>query len=121
MAKVHLMPEIFYFPAGGASVQHVAAAGDMTFARLTRLNGRYRMHVLSGEFCEFDPETTDRLSRASTYEWPHAFSRFDATPEEFLGRFGANHIHAVPGDRVAELRAVCTFLDIDFDGFGPLA
>ncbi|BEP13027.1 L-fucose/L-arabinose isomerase family protein [Acidothermaceae bacterium B102] len=121
MAKVHLMPEIFYFPAGGASVQHVAAAGDMTFARLTRLNGRYRMHVLTGEFCEYDGATTERLSRASTYEWPHAFSRFDATASEFLSRFGANHIHAVPGNRVAELRATCKFLDIDFDGFGPLA
>jgi L-fucose isomerase len=34
-ARVNLCPEVFYFPAGGASVQHVAAAGDMTFARLT--------------------------------------------------------------------------------------
>jgi L-fucose isomerase len=121
LAKVRLLPEVFYFPAGGASVQHVAAAGDMTFARLTRLDGRYRMHVLRGAFEEYDADTTERLSRASTYEWPHAFARFDATAEEFLSRFGANHIHAVPGDRVAELRAVCRFLDIDFDGFGPLA
>ena len=120
MAKVNFYPEVFYFPAGGASVQHVAAAGDMTFARLTRLNGRYRMHVLSGGFQEFDAETTDRLSRASTFEWPHAFARFDASAAEFLSRFGANHIHAVPGNRVDELRSVCRLLDVDFDGFGPL-
>jgi L-fucose/D-arabinose isomerase len=120
LARVNLYPEVFYFPAGGASVQHVAAAGEMTFARLTRLDGRYRMHVLSGGFESFDEKTTDTLSRASTFEWPHAFARFDATAEEFLSRFGANHIHAVPGDRVAELRAICRFLDIDFDGFGPL-
>jgi L-fucose/D-arabinose isomerase len=121
MARVNLYPEVFYFPAGGASIQHIAAAGDMTFARLTRLNGRYRMHVLSGGFQEFDADTTERLSRASTYEWPHAFARFDATAAEFLSKFGANHIHAVPGDRVAELRSVCRLLDIDFDGFGALA
>jgi L-fucose isomerase len=121
MARVNLYPEVFYFPAGGASIQHVAAAGEMTFARLTRLKGRYRMHVLSGAFEEFDTDTTERLSRASTYEWPHAFARFDATAAEFLSRFGANHIHAVPGDRVAELRSVCRLLDIDFDGFGALA
>ena len=121
MARVNLYPEVFYFPAGGASIQHVAAAGEMTFARLTRLNGRYRMHVLSGGFEEFDADTTERLSRASTYEWPHAFAHFDATAAEFLSRFGANHIHAVPGDRVAELRSVCRLLDIDFDGFGALA
>ncbi len=120
LARVNLYPEVFYFPAGGASVQHVAAPGPMTFARLTRLSGRYRMHVLTGEFVEFDAATTERLARASTYEWPHAFARFDASAEEFLSRFGANHIHAVPGDRVAELRTLCRFLDIDFDGFGPL-
>jgi hypothetical protein len=37
---------------------------------------------------------------------------------EFLSRFGANHIHAVPGDRIAELRAACTFLGISFEPLG---
>jgi L-fucose/D-arabinose isomerase len=120
LARVNLYPEVFYFPAGGASVQHIAAAGDMTFARLSRKDGRYRMQVLAGSFETFDQKMTDSLARASTFEWPHAFARFDATAAEFLSRFGANHIHAVPGDRVAELQAVCRFLDIDFDGFGSL-
>jgi L-fucose/D-arabinose isomerase len=121
LRKVHLYPEIFYFPAGGASVHHVAAPGDLTFARLTRLNGRYRMHVLAGCFEEFDAATTERLVQASTPEWPHAFTRFTASAKEFLGRYGSNHIHAVPGDHVDELRDVCRFLDIDFDGFGSVA
>jgi L-fucose isomerase len=59
--------------------------------------------------------------RASSYEWPHAFARFEAPAEEILSRYGSNHIHAVPGDRVGELRAVCSYLDVDFDGFGTLA
>ncbi len=79
------------------------------------------MQVLSGAFTEFDTSTTEPPCRASTSEWPHAFTRFDAPAGEFLARFGANHIHAVPGDRVDELRAVCGLLDIDFDGFGALA
>jgi L-fucose/D-arabinose isomerase len=58
--------------------------------------------------------------RASTYVWPHAFARFDAGVEEILGRHDSNHIHAVPGDHVDALRAVCRTLDIDFDGFGEL-
>jgi L-fucose/D-arabinose isomerase len=121
MRHVHLYPEGFYFPAGGASVHHLAAPGDMTFARLTRLNGRYRMHVLRGELVQFDDETNERLMRASTYEWPHALARFEADADEILSRYGSNHIHAVPGDRVAELRHVCRFLDVDFDGFGSIA
>jgi L-fucose isomerase len=117
MSHVHLYPEDFYFPAGGASVHHLAAAGEFTFARLTRLDGRYRMHVLRGDLEQFDSETNERLMRASTYIWPHAFARFEASADEILGRYGSNHIHAIPGDRVQALREVCKFLDVDFDGF----
>jgi len=41
-----------------------------------------------------------------------------ASADEILGRYGSNHIHAVPGDYVAELRIICRLLDIDYDGFG---
>jgi L-fucose isomerase len=121
LAKVHLHPEVFYFPAGGASVQHLAAPGDATFARLTRRDGRYRMHVMRGAFEQYDDATNDRMMRQSTFEWPHAFARLRTSADDFLARFGANHIHAVPGDHVAALRSVCDLLDVDFDGFGDLA
>jgi L-fucose isomerase len=118
MRRVHLYPEGFYFPAGGASIHHLAAEGDFTFARLTRLNGRYRMHVLKGSFERYDDETNEGLMRQSSYEWPHAFARFDAEADEVLSRYGSNHIHAIPGDHVEELRVVCEMLDVDYDGFG---
>jgi L-fucose isomerase len=120
LRHVHLYPEDFYFPAGGASVHHLAAPGDFTFARLTRLSGRYRMHVLRGKLEQFEADVNERLMNASTYVWPHAFARFEADSSEILGRYGSNHIHAVPGDHVLALRHVCTLLDIDFDGFGGL-
>jgi L-fucose isomerase len=102
-------------------VHHLAAPGDFTLARLTRLDDRYRMQVLHGVFEQFDPETNERLMRASTYVWPHAFARIDATVDEILSRYGSNHIHAVPGDHVDSLREVCRMLDVDFDGFGDLS
>jgi L-fucose isomerase len=120
MRHVHLYPEEFYFPAGGASIHHLAAPGDFTFARLTRLADRYRMQVLRGRLEQFDDETNERLMRATTYVWPHAFARFDADATEILNRYGSNHIHAIPGDHLAPLREVCRLLDIDFDGFGGL-
>jgi L-fucose isomerase len=92
----------------------------MTFARLTRRDGNYRMHVLRGRFDRFDDETNERLMHASTYAWPHAFARLDASVDEILTRYGSNHIHAVPGDHVTELKQVCRFLDVEFDGFGGL-
>lgn len=115
MARVHLYPEEFYFPAGGASVHHLAAPGDMTLARLSRRDGRYRMQVTLGAFEQYDPDTNENLMRQSTYVWPHAFARLAAPADVFLARFGANHIHAVPGDITRELAAVCRFLDIDLD------
>ena len=58
------------------------------------------MQVLRGDLVQFDAETNERLMRASTYVWPHAFARFDAGADEILGRYGSNHVHAVPGDHV---------------------
>lgn len=121
MRHVHLYPEGFYFPAGGASVHHLAAPGDFTFARLTRKDGRYRMHVMRGSFETYDDETNQGLMRQSDYAWPHAFARMDASADEILSRYGSNHIHAIPGDHVDELRAVCRLLDVDYDGFGGAA
>jgi L-fucose isomerase len=53
--------------------------------------------------------------RQSSYTWPHAFARMEATVDAVLGRFGSNHIHGVPGDIRAELTAVCRLLDVDVD------
>lgn len=121
MRHVHLYPQGFYFPAGGASIHHLAAPGDFTFARLTRHAGRYRMHVLRGNLEQYDDETNEWLMRQSDYGWPHAFARLYASVDEILGRYGSNHIHAIPGDYVAELRLICQLLDIDYDGFGEAA
>ena len=115
LSKVHLYPEEFYFPAGGATIHHLAAPGAITLARLSRSDGVYRMQVTKGAFEVYDDETNEQLMRQSTYVWPHAFTRFDASASVFLSRFGANHIHAVPGDITAELAAVCRFLDIEFE------
>ncbi|MFB9909544.1 L-fucose/L-arabinose isomerase family protein [Allokutzneria oryzae] len=117
LSKVHFYPEVFFFPAGGASVHHLAAPGQMTLARLTRRGGDYRMHLMLGDFETYDDETNTRLMRQSTFEWPHAFARLDAKADDFLSRFGANHIHAVPGDHRAEVRAACELLGVELDEF----
>ncbi len=118
MARVNLYPEVFFFPAGGASVHHIAAPGDCTFARLTRKDHRYRMQVVRGSFESYDDATNTKLGAQSTQEWPHAFTRLQTSAEEFISSYGCNHIHAVPGDYVADLEAVCNLLDVDFVPMG---
>jgi L-fucose/D-arabinose isomerase len=115
LAQVHFCPEVFFFPAGGASVQHIAAPGRMTLGRLTREDGQYRLQLMLGEFERYDDATNQALMNQSTPEWPHAFARLDVPSEVFLSRFGANHIHAVPGDHRAELRAIAAQLGIRLD------
>ncbi|SUA45644.1 hypothetical protein [Nocardia africana] len=89
----------------------------MTLARLTRNDGNYRMQLMLGDFESYDEATNDELMRQSTREWPHAFARLDARAEDFLSRFGANHIHAVPGDHRATVRAACDLLGVTVDEF----
>lgn len=115
LAKVNFYPEVFFFPAGGASVQHIAAPGQMTLGRLTREAGEYRLQLMLGEFENYDEDTNRALVEQSTPEWPHAFARLDAPGEVFLSRFGANHVHAVPGDHRAALRAVAGQLGVRLD------
>src|SRR2546428_13767772 len=52
LPKVRFYPEILYFPAGGASVAHIAAPGPVTLARLARRQGRDWMAIVSAEFLE---------------------------------------------------------------------
>lgn len=115
LAKVNFYPEVFFFPAGGASVQHIAAPGQMTLGRLTREDGQYRLQLMLGDFENYDEATNKELVDQSTPEWPHAFARLDTPGEVFLSKFGANHIHAIPGDRRAELRAVAQQLGVRLD------
>lgn len=112
LAGVHLYPEDFYFPAGGASVHHLAAEGQATFARLARNNGQYWMAIITGQFVRFSPEENEALMRQTTYHWPHAFARFDCSAERFLASYGSNHIHAVYGDVASELETVCALLGV---------
>lgn len=118
LSKVELYPEGFYFPAGGASVQHLAAPGEATFARLMRKNGRYWLAILSGEFVQFDSAQNKHLMEMTQIEWPHAFARLYCSEEEFFTKFSANHIHAVYGNYVESLKAVAEYLGVEYRIFG---
>ncbi|MDR7545281.1 MAG: L-fucose/L-arabinose isomerase family protein [Armatimonadota bacterium] len=113
LKHVHLYPAIIYFPAGGASVMHIAAPGEVTLARLARRNGRYWMAIVPGEFLQFSPEKAAAKARATTPEWPHAFARFNVSAEEFLGEYDSNHIHGVYGNYVEDLVWFCKMTGIE--------
>ena len=115
---VHFYPEGFYFPAGGASVHHLAAPGEATFARLTRRDGKYWLAILRGEFVQYDVDKNMELMEQTDLAWPHAFTRFTCSVDEFMATYASNHIHAVYGDWVNELLTVAELLGIEARVYG---
>lgn len=114
LPKVEFYPQGFYFPAGGASVRHIAAPGKVTLARLARRNGQYWLAILPGEFIDLPREEAERRAAATQVEWPHAFARLEVAPEELLSEYDSNHIHAVYGDWVEELILVAKMLHVPY-------
>ncbi len=116
LAKVELRPEGFYFPAGGASVYHIAAPGEVTLARLTRSGdtNRYKMTVVHGEFVSFGKKREEEIATSVQDNWPHAFARLDCSPTAFIEHFNCNHIHGTYGNWLAELKTFCFAADIEF-------
>ncbi len=114
LKRVKFYPETFYFPAGGAAVRHFAAPGEMTFARLTRKDGKYHMIILRGEVVQMSEEEMERRAEEVQIEWPHAYVKFDFSIDEFLENYPCNHIHGVYGNYTKELVTFCKLKDIDY-------
>ncbi len=115
LARTEFRPEGFYFPAGGASVYHIAAPGDVTLARLTRSGdpGRYRMVIVTGEFVSFGDDKDEQLAKGVQDNWPHAYAKLNCTAEAFIDNMHCNHIHGVYGNFTEELKTFCQIKDID--------
>jgi L-fucose isomerase len=115
LPRVSLLPEGFYFQAGGAAVHHLAHPGKVTLARLGRKNGNYWMAIMTGEFLQFDEKTNQEIMTRTQVEWPHAFCKLDTSIDRFIEKFPCNHIHGVYGHYVEELKLVCEFLGIHWE------
>lgn len=118
LKKVSFLPEASYFPAGGGSVHHYAAAGKVTLARLARKSGRYWLAIVPAEIVQFAPEVMKQKGSTVTPEWPIAFTRLACRADYFLGNFPCNHIHGCYGDWQSELSHVAQILGIEAVVFG---
>ncbi|TWU21379.1 L-fucose/L-arabinose isomerase family protein [Bythopirellula polymerisocia] len=113
LKNVTFYPEVSYYPAGGASVHHFAAPGEVTLARLARKNGRYHLAIVPAEFVEFPRNVSLAKGATTTPEWPCAFARIQVEPEEFLATYPCNHIHGIYGDYVEALLHVANILGLE--------
>ncbi len=115
LAKVEFRPEGFYFPAGGASVYHIAAPGKVTLARFTRSGDTnwYKLTMMRGEFVTFGEDNDEKIASGVQDNWPHAYARLDCTTETFIDHMNCNHIHGTYGDWIDALKTFCFAADIE--------
>ena len=100
ISEVHLVPTDKYYPSGGAHVQFVNRAGEVTMARLCEDGEGEWMAIMHGEFVEHPRE---RMNETAPL-WPHGYFKADIDHAELLDAFGSNHAHAVYGNWVEELK-----------------
>jgi L-fucose isomerase-like protein len=107
---------IFHYPVWAFPhfTMHAASATSGPLLLLGSIDPAYP----GMSFVSFEDGVHQARMRQSTFEWPYAFARLSVDSAQFLSRFGANHIHAVPGDRIGELQAACTFPSISFEPLG---
>jgi L-fucose isomerase len=111
MAKVFVEPVIEKYGGNGAHFPYVCREGEITMARLSRVNGKYRMFIGLGEFVDFEREKMSQTCAA----WPHGYVRMDVDPAAFIDMFNANHAHVVPGDHRQALEFYCDLMNIEVD------
>lgn len=101
-----------YFPAGGASVEFDAAPCEMTFARLGLYGDKFYMIIVKGESLDLPEVERKKLREQTNPTWPHMYVKLDASYEEFINVFPANHIHGIPGDHIRSLVYFCEIAGI---------
>ncbi len=114
LSKVHLEPLISKYAGNGAHFSYVCKSSEITMARLSRVNGQYRMFLAPGEFVDFPREKMAETCSA----WPHGYVRMNVDPKEFLSVFNANHAHVIPGNHLQALEFYCKMMNIPVDRVG---
>lgn len=98
----------FNWKIGGACPRYVGKPGKVTMARLSRVNRKYVMLIVTGEALEMPLEKINETNS----QQPHVFVRLDCSQENFINTLRSNHIHVVYGNCKEELITTCEVLDI---------
>lgn len=106
--QLRIVPHVFGNGGGGA-LPGVILPAQVTLARLCRKDGKYWMAIILGKTIKINPEDLAKTTSA----FPQAYVKAN-TDNEFLQRFGSNHIHIVYGDYTQELIFFCKQIGIPF-------
>ena len=105
--NLHSPPD-FMGVAGGVNTQYCCKEGNVTLARLDRIDGKYIMLLLKGFSRYIEPENFED----TVAQWPHAFIEPGFDTKLLFPQLRSEHIHMVYGDYTNEIEYVCRLLDI---------
>jgi L-fucose isomerase len=108
LREVKIVPVIPKYGGSGGHVRFIGAEGPVTFARLFRRSGRFRMTIFQADLERLPEVKLDETCPA----WPHLFARLSTPVQNLIPRLGSNHIHGVAGDFRAELVKFCSLTGI---------
>ena len=98
----------FNWVKGGACPRYVGSPGKLTFARLSRIKGKYVMLIATGRALDMP---LDKINETNSQQ-PHIFAKLDCSQDNFIASIRSNHIHLVKGDYKKVLINTCEVLDI---------
>lgn len=110
LKKVSLKPIIEKYTGKGCHVQYIAKEGQMTFGRITHEENKFIFTIFTGNVKEMPEETLNETCTA----WPHMFVEADASYKDIVENYDCNHIHAIEGNWVEEIRHFCKLKNIEF-------
>lgn len=110
LKKVSLRPIIAKYAGKGCHVEYIAKEGKMTLGRITHELDKFIFTVFTGTAKEMPEEVLNETCTA----WPHMFIEPDAPAAAVMAGYDCNHVHAVAGDWVEEIRSFCKLKGMEF-------
>lgn len=99
--------------ADGICVGLVCKPGAVTLARLTRIKGRYYLHIALGQaFVPPRERLEEELKACGFPNWPHVFIKLKGDTEAFIQNQRSEYISMCYGDLMEELLDLCDLLEI---------
>ncbi len=111
-AELNFQPTI-ESKASGICTKLIAQPGIVTLIKMTRINGKYMMHLTEGEVVSVPENRKTSLFEECGYpNWPHALIKMKGDPEKFVQNLRSEYVHLSYGDHAGCLKDVCYLFDI---------
>lgn len=98
----------FEWKMGGMCPQYITREGQVTLARLGRINGQFVMLITGGRTVSYPREKLADMNP----NHPQSYVRLDCSLDQFLLHLRCNHIHFAFGDFKEELQTACEVLGV---------